>query len=481
MHKIVFSVLLALGVALAALGLLSFAYWEHAVWLALMIGLTSYPAFHSYLLDRQLDVFEPVFLFVGLYAFFYISRPIYILYTGETLSLLGFYLDRETMSLALMSSALGLLAFLIGYYRGRRRNIIGHFLQVNEVDLKRINWLATACIVIGMLAYGYVIFVLGGGVGNTFNTERTARYYIVAKNPYIANLTALIGVGILVLCFIALIKQSTRFQWRMLFLGALAYGALDIAFSGSRRGIINIVFAILMQRHYIRRTLTWHKVLPWAALLVIFSFSWLYVRTTMHEGSEAVRTRLGEVEATQTFNDVYTQGDNAIFDYLVAIISTIPMTYDYSYGSGLLRFLYFPVPRAVWPDKPENLSRIMTQRYDPMTYLSGGSAGSSMAGEFYLEFGWAGILPGALILGYLFGAGYHWLLANCQGQLVVLIYSCGMFSLVGAIVRGGVFGAATELAQTALPIFLLMRLSKMSLIVRHRWRSVEAPPRVEAM
>ena len=460
MNKVILNWLLALGVGLAALAALSSAYWTHAVWLALMIGMISYPFFRGYLVEGRVDVFEPIYLFVLLYGFYYVSRPLYIILMGEQVSLLGFYLDRETFTLALIYCALGLFGFLVGYYWGRSRVVAGHFRAIEEFDMQRAWWIALACIAVGVAAYVYVIYVLGGGLIKTFNTERTARYFIVAKNPYVASLTALIGVGILVVYYISIVKRSTPWQWRIFFLASLIYGVVDIAFSGSRRSIVNIVFAMLMQRHYLRHPLSLRRVMPWLAILLVFSFTWLYVRTTMNQGVDAVRDRLGQLQATEVFDDVYTQGDNAVFDYLVAIINTVPTPYDYNYGAGLMRFVYFLIPREVWPEKPENISRVMTERYDPLTYLNGGSASASMVGEFYLEFGWLAILPGALMLGYIFGRSYGWLLANLPAQLVVLVYSCGAFSFTGNIVRGGVFGAAVELAQFVLPVLLLMGMAK---------------------
>jgi oligosaccharide repeat unit polymerase len=473
MNRLVLSLLLTLGVGLAALAAFSFAYWTHAVWLALMVGMVSYPFLHGYLREGRLDVFEPILLFVALYAFYYISRPLYIIYMGEKTSLLGFYLDRETLAAALEYCALGLFAFLVGYYWGRSRKVAGRFMSIAELDEGRAKWLATVCIAVGMIAYAYVIFVLGGGLSSTFGTERTARYFIVARNPYVANLTALIGVGTLVLFYLALMKGTSRWQWRLYFLASVAYGVFDIAFSGSRRNLVNIIFAMLMTSHYLRRQLSFRRMLPWLAMLLVFSFSWLYVRSTMDQGVDAVRDRLGQVETGQVVDHVYTEGENAIFDYLVAIINTVPNQYDYNYGAGLVRFLYFPIPRQLWPEKPENLSRVLTQRYDPMTYLNGGSAGSSLVGEFYLEFGWLGILPGALVLGFVFGRSYRWLLINLPTKLAALIYSCGAFSFIGGVVRGGLFGASVDLALLVLPVFLLIKMASVRDSSGARWAAGE--------
>lgn len=470
MERPIFSLLLALGIMLTAMALLTNLHWQYATTLAVLIGLTCYPLIHGYMVDSKVDVFEPIYLFVTLYAFFYISRPLYLLMTGETSTLLGFYLDRDTMALALLACALGMFAFQIGYYWGRSRNFKANFTDIAQLDWQRARFVAWLFIAVGVLAYIYVIFVLGGGWEATFNTERTARYYISAKNPYVANLTSLVGAGLVTLCFLALLDTERKVKWYVLIGLVLAYGAVDITYSGSRRFLVNIVFAVLLQRHYLRKRLNVHRALPLLLVLMIFSASWLYVRSTMHEGSEAVRERLAQVNPNQVFDDVNTQGDNVIFDYLIAIMNTVPTTYDYGYGTGLLRFLYFPIPRQVWIDKPENVNRILTQRYDPVAYLNGASAGTSLVGEWYLEFGWMGIVPGALLLGALFGLAYRWMLANLSARLAVLVYSCALFSFVAAITRGGMFGATTELAQLALPILLLIKLAKRRQLPKQaRW------------
>lgn len=469
MERPVFSILLSFGIALAALALLTPLHWKHATTLAAMVGLTCYPLLHSYLVDSKVDVFEPIFLFVTLYAFFYISRPLYLLTMGETATLLGFYLDRDTVALALLACALGLLAFLIGYYWGRGRKFTANFARGFELDWQRARIVSWALIVVGIVAYLYVIIVLGGGWEDTFNTERTARYYISAKNPYMANLTSLVGAGLISLCFLALLDTERKVKWHVLMAMVLGYGVLDITYSGSRRFLVNIIFAVLLQRHYLHKRLNVHRALPLLLVLMIFSASWLYVRSTMHQGSEAVRERLAQVNPNQVIDDVNTQGDNVIFDYLIAIINTVPTTYDYGYGKGLLRFLYFPIPRQIWFDKPENVNRVMTQRYDPVAYLNGASAGASMVGEWYMELGWMGIVPGALLLGALLGMAYRWMLTNLSTKLAVLLYSCGLFAFVAAIVRGGMFGAATELAQLALPMLLLLKLAQRRPVKQPNW------------
>ncbi len=471
MERQVLTILLALGVMLISLEMMSVFYWEHSLCLSILIGLSCYPVFRGHFADGKIDVFEPIYLFISLYGFFFIVRPIYLLTTKSTTTLLGVFLDRRTLSLALLASTLGLLAFEIGYYWARHRTFAPSTVFNQPFEPQRIRSIAWVFIAVGVVAYLYVIFVLGGGWEATFNTERTARYYISAKNPYVANLTMLVGAGMITLSFLVIRGEKNKFQWYLFFALVLGYGALEITYSGSRRFLINLLFAVLLQRHYLRKRFKIRGTLPMIALLLIFSASWLYIRSTMHEGADAVRDRLALVQVDQVIDDMNTQGDNVIFDYLVAIINSVPHTYDYNYGKGLLRFLYFPIPRQLWVDKPENINRQMTQRYDPLAYLNGASAGTSLVGEWFLEFGWMGIVPGALLLGFLLGTSYRWLLLNVKTQTAVLLYSCGLFAFIAALVRGGLFGAATELAQLTLPILLMLKFARPKRVMAQPWQS----------
>ena len=68
MGRQILSILLALATMLLSLEMMSAMYWEHSLCLALLIGLACYPIFHGQFVDGKIDVFEPIYLFITLYA-----------------------------------------------------------------------------------------------------------------------------------------------------------------------------------------------------------------------------------------------------------------------------------------------------------------------------------------------------------------------------------------------------------------------------
>jgi hypothetical protein len=99
----------------------------------------------------------------------------------------------------------------------------------------------------------------------------------------------------------------------------------------------------------------------------------------------------------------------------------IPSHVDYAYGATLGQILYAPIPRLIWPDKPDSKQEI-GQRYAVIFGLQteagaqGTAYGMCLLFEAYWNFGWAGIPLFCGALGAYLGvqqrlfSGDHWAL-----------------------------------------------------------------------
>jgi hypothetical protein len=126
---------------------------------------------------------------------------------------------------------------------------------------------------------------------------------------------------------------------------------------------------------------------------------------------------------------------------------------DYVYGRSLWEGLMALVPRAVWPDKPVfGGSPAIVSEMTGLTLSDSSSFGVGNVMEFYVNFGFAGVVIGFLVLGLAIG----WLdraaaIAEATGRLgQVFIYFLPAIALIqpnGSIVElvGGV-GAAWGIA-----------------------------------
>lgn len=72
----------------------------------------------------------------------------------------------------------------------------------------------------------------------------------------------------------------------------------------------------------------------------------------------------------------------------------------YLLGESFINFIYAPVPRILWPEKPNiKIGPYVAQEVLGFYNRSGAPPGG--IGEFYLNFGWAGVVIGSIILGGL--------------------------------------------------------------------------------
>ncbi|MCA4021083.1 O-antigen polymerase [Vibrio vulnificus] len=84
--------------------------------------------------------------------------------------------------------------------------------------------------------------------------------------------------------------------------------------------------------------------------------------------------------------------------------------------SGVLRLLVMLVPRTVWPDKPESISRIIAENYYPGAYGSGGGQLASTFGDAYINAGIIGVFLFWFLLGWYSKYKYKSTIMNAKNQ-----------------------------------------------------------------
>lgn len=85
------------------------------------------------------------------------------------------------------------------------------------------------------------------------------------------------------------------------------------------------------------------------------------------------------------------------FDAFQNFVRTIDLNY-HTYGYQLSGVLFFFVPRAIWPSKPEGSGFLLADK----AYLSFNNISMPLVSEFYLDFSYIGIFIGMFILGILY-------------------------------------------------------------------------------
>jgi hypothetical protein len=110
------------------------------------------------------------------------------------------------------------------------------------------------------------------------------------------------------------------------------------------------------------------------------------------------------------------------------LIRDTPSRVDFQNGRTIWLFFYAFVPRAIWKDKPIiSIGQFFTDEYGSGPEIQSGTAPSQL-GEFFINFGYAGIVGGMLLYGILLRLFHQMLLAGrpttpgLLAAVVVLLY-----------------------------------------------------------
>lgn len=97
----------------------------------------------------------------------------------------------------------------------------------------------------------------------------------------------------------------------------------------------------------------------------------------------------------------FSGGDLGYTIFLRRAMEIYPDREPYLNGQSYYRLLFLPVPRKIWPSKPENTQRIFARALDPELGRQGVTIPPGIVGDLYINFGKLGVI-GMLAFGFIF-------------------------------------------------------------------------------
>jgi hypothetical protein len=190
--------------------------------------------------------------------------------------------------------------------------------------------------------------------------------------------------------------------------------------------IIVPVVCYLILRNYLVRRLNWKFIPGLAAFtLVVFLVGYSY-RGAKGPGDFAA----GVAEYNDQKGSLFATFFGRFYgtDSFMVVLDAADEGYPLQHGKTLADLLYFYVPRAFWPGKPESYSMLFGREFLAATYDDGESFFTpSLPGELYLNFGVMGLLVGGLLTGQLLWDVYFQLILwPDRGVERLLVYAIVM-------------------------------------------------------
>lgn len=257
--------------------------------------------------------------------------------------------------------------------------------NLNLPLLKRYSNLLILLGVLGFLIYGFQqgTFLIGRG-----GTR------LAGDNAYI-YLSINLFIPAILLKYVYLKEAQKKSVFFIIFFIFTAY--LYTVLGGRYRLVILLVSFGYLFFYY-------NKIRFGRSLSLILSFTFVYVisiiganRSSVYFGSDLSIKNADLDVIISAF--ISSSGDLNIFDTFVKIYEGIPSIIPYHYGTTFLGLIVQPIPRTLFPGKPQYASQIIMENLMPQYYERGiGFAGSILA-DFMLNFGVIGIFVGMFLSG----------------------------------------------------------------------------------
>ena len=387
----------------------------------------------SRLWTSRFDPFEPLLIIVCVYLVYCVAGPMLRLLTGDTM-LIGRSIHPSLYSHALAAVIVAVLALWAGYHLplgGGIARTIGATRGVTIASpamLKRLRvfgWVLTFAAVAALVLWSklegasFARFFLPGILTDAETTGGTnIAYLFLAIEWFIpAFLILSISRGF----------PTPLVKWGYFLFVSIAYTSL-----GFRYRLIIFWVSSFMLAYLQRGRRPGASILLGGAGVILLFAGWLGIaRTVFQTGSQQHR-------ATPSFTEVMrnTLSDTKVFETFAAELDAVPERVDYAGVDPYIYVFVQPIPRALWPDKPYPtfLDKIAAGIGTPAAIPAG--AAVPHFGEYYLAFGWVGLIGGMLIFGVLCRTLWEWFLDDRDDPWRQVIFAASNAFLVQAIIRG---------------------------------------------
>ena len=401
---------------------------------------------------RRIDPFDPTTIIAASYFLYFVYAPIRGLLAGE------YYffgtLVMPTFPRASAYLACGVTAMWAGYFAsgiarrgaavlpeppGSRRGVIAFAGLVALLALVAFTTYAHG------VGLSWTRLLTLGQLGGAPTASQTGAPDSASafRNYLYGTLDCLTSAWML---FYAFSRRSSK--WLI-----VAFIALLLVYTtiGFRFRILILVLAPIVY-HYLRvkRRPGTLKVFAAGFGLILLIGAIGLTRTAFRSGRSVDVGAVSVGSSSETF-----EGDLSIYQPFLAIIKSFPREHDYLWGSSYAYLLVQPIPRSLWPDKPEAPIRSVVQATLGSEAATSGVAYPNV-GEFYANFGAVGLVAGMWVFGLLVRISYEYLSRHDTNDWARVLYAITFPFLVQVISRGYFVQIVQEAFFLFVPLFLGM-------------------------
>lgn len=419
------------------------------------------------LLKKSHDLFEPINFVVLTTLIGVVLRTFYIVFIESENTRSFLLLGQPPIFLykSLLIINLGLICLVLGYSsRTPSLNLNNFPLMRSDLwNKRRLFFVLFTFAAIALLSM--VLYVEKLGIFGTLTYQFSAKRKLLvegANYEYAALGYYLWGASLMSYVFyflFALFVGSAGKRRLLLGIVVLIFGVLAIIFPviTSSRGevLYHLVYAVLIW-HYLKRRIS-IRALTQVVGLAIGVFVTL-----------AALRSVGQSNKTATIDEYLDVGkfiETAVgnrnwFDVskTAHIIEAVPKKLEYQYGESFFTWIFAPIPRALWKEKPVvRVGPVLGERIFQREVIRTGVP-PGFIGELYWNFGIIGVPFGMYFLGFWLKFLYRSFSQHItQNRNALLIYIFIMIPISLTLLSDDFSGVVLDVATSLIPLLLTLK------------------------
>jgi len=377
-----------------------------------------------------LSVWSPTSLISALYLYYCAIGPLYFIISNKT-----FFLNIDYRDIYWKGWAASLLSYVIvmmGFLSYRESKIfIGKVCS--DTFLRKFALVLISVSFCGMI-YWTTFYRATASMFNPFaDSEARGEITQFTTNQFANYLVNFINLSVpaAVLSMLVWLKSRSAYA-----LGALiftiCFGMAFFLSSGFRFRIVWMVIAMTAAYYLWKKARPNPLLMGIGGVLMIAAMGLIGITRNYWQGLSLERAR------GASFADYIDSGftEAGTFTSLCSVVDAIPSQIPHTGWDPIYITLTFPVPRALWPEKPNSETLMALGR--SFGAMGGEDAGQAIVffGEWYIAFGWIGLVISSFLFGWLSKRLWVWFLQRRSDELVILIYTVTLGFLYFVFSRG---------------------------------------------
>ena len=324
-------------------------------------------------------------------------------------------------------------------------------------------WVISVCVLLGSLTATYLYIERTGGFqSGLLSAKRTT-----ISGLDIGSDTSYRGYGSLrkmgqcaLFAHLMLVAYSRQLERQAGLLTRIASIVLLVAaciipfYSSSRSDVAMALISSLAVSHILGGSIRISRIvlIVFAVSILIFVMTLLRQRSDLADASYSIQQVSEQIVINRNELGISKTGH---------IINAVPETLEPQWGKTIIVWLFAPIPRGVWPEKPLIHQGPIIGRKIYGNFVSGVPPG--IIAELYWNFFWPGVLIGMLLFGVFMRIVSDRLILRYQKRSHdVLLYAVGPMMIgplmVGSSIGSGLFNMAVDM--TLMKIILIAAIRR---------------------